>query len=130
MQNKYPKIKYLPWSHGVSKGDKIANNVDFLLGEPIVIQEKVDGSNCSIQADNCYASTHSHTPTHSSFDWVKGLHALIRHKIPPNVQLFGENLFAQKAIAYNNLPDRKSTRLNSSHQIISYAVFCLKKKNG
>src|SRR5258708_15090776 len=24
---------------------------------------------------------------------------------------------------------RKSTRLNSSHQIISYAVFCLKKKN-
>src|SRR5438552_14893978 len=27
------------------------------------------------------------------------------------------------------LLDRKSTRLNSSHQIISYAVFCLKKKN-
>src|SRR5258708_27878924 len=26
-------------------------------------------------------------------------------------------------------PDRKSTRLNSSHQIISYAVFCLKKKH-
>src|ERR1039457_599558 len=27
------------------------------------------------------------------------------------------------------LPDRKSTRLNSSHLVISYAVFCLKKKN-
>src|SRR5258708_31599792 len=27
-----------------------------------------------------------------------------------------------------NFEDRKSTRLNSSHQIISYAVFCLKKK--
>src|SRR5690625_6979989 len=26
------------------------------------------------------------------------------------------------------LPDRKSTRLNSSHVAISYAVFCLKKK--
>src|SRR5207253_10836133 len=26
-------------------------------------------------------------------------------------------------------PDRKSTRLNSSHVAISYAVFCLKKKN-
>src|SRR5438034_5281003 len=25
--------------------------------------------------------------------------------------------------------DRKSTRLNSSHTVISYAVFCLKKKN-
>src|SRR5260364_180460 len=30
--------------------------------------------------------------------------------------------------AIPNCPDRKSTRLNSSHQIISYAVFCLKKK--
>src|SRR5258708_23993461 len=28
----------------------------------------------------------------------------------------------------STLIDRKSTRLNSSHQIISYAVFCLKKK--
>src|SRR5258708_24197658 len=28
----------------------------------------------------------------------------------------------------NKAADRKSTRLNSSHQIISYAVFCLKKK--
>src|SRR5258708_11238199 len=30
--------------------------------------------------------------------------------------------------AQQGFADRKSTRLNSSHQIISYAVFCLKKK--
>src|SRR5947209_17294742 len=30
----------------------------------------------------------------------------------------------------NISPDRKSTRLNSSHANISYAVFCLKKKKG
>src|SRR5438034_7689530 len=30
---------------------------------------------------------------------------------------------------YDGLEDRKSTRLNSSHTVISYAVFCLKKKN-
>src|SRR5256885_3342480 len=29
----------------------------------------------------------------------------------------------------DRLGDRKSTRLNSSHLVISYAVFCLKKKN-
>src|SRR5256885_13067367 len=29
---------------------------------------------------------------------------------------------------YSATPDRKSTRLNSSHLVISYAVFCLKKK--
>src|SRR5258708_8957330 len=33
------------------------------------------------------------------------------------------------AAAFGLAPDRKSTRLNSSHQIISYAVFCLKKQN-
>src|SRR5687768_17752771 len=32
------------------------------------------------------------------------------------------------AITRHNSPDRKSTRLNSSHGYISYAVFCLKKK--
>src|SRR5256885_6144042 len=31
--------------------------------------------------------------------------------------------------ARNQTRDRKSTRLNSSHLVISYAVFCLKKKN-
>src|SRR4051794_41698233 len=30
--------------------------------------------------------------------------------------------------AVASIPDRKSTRLNSSHPSISYAVFCLKKK--
>src|SRR2546421_8401939 len=33
------------------------------------------------------------------------------------------------AAVHNCVGDRKSTRLNSSHDQISYAVFCLKKKN-
>src|SRR5437870_9067367 len=32
-------------------------------------------------------------------------------------------------LVVNSTQDRKSTRLNSSHVAISYAVFCLKKKN-
>ena len=38
--------------------------------------------------------------------------------------IFGKS----QAFAQKSWRDRKSTRLNSSHQIISYAVFCLKKK--
>src|SRR5256885_2703439 len=34
-----------------------------------------------------------------------------------------------KEHALKEMEDRKSTRLNSSHLVISYAVFCLKKKN-
>src|SRR5258708_23533538 len=37
-------------------------------------------------------------------------------------------LSARRGIGPRCLGDRKSTRLNFSHQIISYAVFCLKKK--
>src|SRR2546429_3948408 len=41
----------------------------------------------------------------------------------PSVQAFADVLRLHKK------GDRKSTRLNSSHGYISYAVFCLKKKN-
>src|SRR5438034_3562386 len=36
---------------------------------------------------------------------------------------------ARMVVGAGEYPDRKSTRLNSSHTVISYAVFCLKKKN-
>src|SRR5438034_1901659 len=39
----------------------------------------------------------------------------------------GDDLFALAAVP-ERCEDRKSTRLNSSHTVISYAVFCLKKK--
>src|SRR5256885_12749930 len=35
---------------------------------------------------------------------------------------------ASGAVPFDEREDRKSTRLNSSHLVISYAVFCLKKK--
>src|SRR5258708_22314826 len=41
----------------------------------------------------------------------------------------GRTLFSTRRLGCVRGLDRKSTRLNSSHQIISYAVFCLKKKN-
>src|SRR5437870_7227737 len=37
-------------------------------------------------------------------------------------------IVAPKGLAVGDTVDRKSTRLNSSHVAISYAVFCLKKK--
>src|SRR3712207_7084316 len=48
------------------------------------------------------------------------------------IQAFEPVLVEGKAIQVHPLvchADRKSTRLNSSHANISYAVFCLKKKN-
>src|SRR5699024_11983932 len=41
---------------------------------------------------------------------------------------FGQFAHSSKNLCDRSFPDRKSTRLNSSHVSISYAVFCLKKK--
>src|SRR5204863_7009884 len=46
-------------------------------------------------------------------------------QLPPPVEKTMLNLLEET----ERLVDRKSTRLNSSHVEISYAVFCLKKKN-
>src|SRR5574341_1647644 len=40
----------------------------------------------------------------------------------------GHGRLARRHAGPPDVADRKSTRLNSSHQLISYAVFCLKKK--
>src|SRR5256885_8107674 len=44
-----------------------------------------------------------------------------------DVAALGERLLAMSG-QFEQRRDRKSTRLNSSHLVISYAVFCLKKK--
>src|SRR2546426_4676821 len=64
----------------------------------------------------------------------RSLHAAGRH-VERMHNRAGAELFDNvecKSKGQNNCPtseiDRKSTRLNSSHLVISYAVFCLKKK--
>src|SRR3989475_6143481 len=46
---------------------------------------------------------------------------------PDAINIF---VWTSRETKYRAELDRKSTRLNSSHSQISYAVFCLKKKNG
>src|SRR5207244_13189060 len=74
-------------------------------------------------------------PTRRSSDLHRQLLRARRGSIVAVEQDAGDRLSNLGPIAVRYLPrldlseDRKSTRLNSSHQIISYAVFCLKKKN-
>src|SRR5438552_8860506 len=72
----------------------------------------------------------------ASQNWLilkNGDHAigLFQGMFEKNILTFnpGWDSSAQKLDVFTDVQrDRKSTRLNSSHQIISYAVFCLKKK--
>src|SRR5437660_8523740 len=61
---------------------------------------------------------------------LAGTYAVVR-EMAPSALIIG-NVGAPQLIRQGETPplsiDRKSTRLNSSHVAISYAVFCLKKK--
>jgi hypothetical protein len=101
---KYNRTMHLPWSKGATNDDKITDSISSLLGKPIVITEKIDGSNTSLEFDGCFARTHSSAPSHPSFDGLKSLHAAVKYKIPQGLQLFGEWVFAQHSIHYSELP--------------------------
>src|SRR3989442_6383064 len=51
----------------------------------------------------------------------------VRHALPGTLDDVGVGLRGPAARGLGRAGDRKSTRLNSSHVRISYAVFCLKK---
>src|SRR5256885_15410681 len=67
-------------------------------------------------------SLHDALPISSSFAVIVGLALFYRYLKDHRA------LRADKRTFLALLGDRKSTRLNSSHLVISYAVFCLKKK--
>ena len=101
---KYPRTFHLPYSPGKSSDDKTIKSVDAFLNRRIVITEKLDGSNVSLEHDGCFARTHAHAPTHPSFDQLKALHAQLKWQLPKGFQFFGEYLFARHSIAYDRLP--------------------------
>lgn len=99
---KYNRTQHFPFSPGKGNDDKVSKSVDSLLRRPIVLSEKLDGSNCSLEADGVFARTHAHAPSHPSFDILKQLHANIKHLI--DGQYFGENVYARHSISYDALP--------------------------
>lgn len=101
---KYNRTLHLPWSKGRGDDDKVAKDVSSLLGKHIIITEKMDGSNASLESDGCFARTHSGPPTHTSFDGLKALHASIKYNLSEGFQFFGEWLYALHSIAYEELP--------------------------
>src|SRR5258708_28837444 len=71
-------------------------------------------------------------PRSTLFPYTTLFRSLVFGDTDATVPDFNANIVAGSPTSKQNSSsvsvDRKSTRLNSSHQIISYAVFCLKKK--
>src|SRR5437868_11479905 len=84
----------------------------------LVFQEGIDG----VVSKNSNASTHV-------AEIRLGILGLVKYPKCANLWIrFASWIFYQTQDSKSDFRDRKSTRLNSSHVSISYAVFCLKKK--
>jgi hypothetical protein len=101
---KYPRTPHLPFSPGKGADDKVLDSVDHLLNVPLVLTEKMDGSNLCMTKEALFARSHSGPPTHPSFDLAKQLHAQVRGAIPNGLSIFGEYLYALHSIPYTDLP--------------------------
>lgn len=102
-RTKYPKTYHLPWSETVARDDRIMTSLAGLIGQRVIVTEKMDGENTTMYRDGIHArSPEQHK--HPSRDWVKRLWSRIRFDIPDTWRLCGENLFAKHSIHYKQLP--------------------------
>lgn len=97
---KYPRTPHLEWSLGASDDDTWFNG-DF-SGKQIVVTEKLDGESSGLTNIVCHARSLD-SKDHPSRHWLKRLHSEIKHEIPSNFKIFGENVFAKHSIFYNKL---------------------------
>src|SRR5258708_18683253 len=68
-------------------------------------------------------------PRSTLFPYTTLFRSRLMQDFPEYMHYYSTKKYFYPGTPASNGTDRKSTRLNSSHQIISYAVFCLKKKN-
>lgn len=100
---KYPRTPHLPWSPGRSNDDRVLADVDHLRGQELMATIKMDGENTTLYSDHIHARSLD-SKDHESRHWVKAFHAGIKHLIPSDWRICGENLFATHSIQYTNLP--------------------------
>lgn len=96
---KYPSTGHLPFSPEWDGSRVDHQKVDQFLDIPLVVTIKMDGSNAMLTRDRVAARNGKHAE-HVSFDMLKSIHAGMKHKIPSNLQVFGEWLYAKHSIHY------------------------------
>ena len=101
---KFPRTLQLPWSPGDTREDRKMDDVSGLLKVPVVVTEKLDGSNVCLTRDEVFARSHSGAPTLPVFDWLKSWHAAHRTRLPEHFSMFCEYLYAVPSIEYEGLP--------------------------
>lgn len=100
---KYPRTYHFKWLEGATNDDKIALSVDGLIGNEIVITEKLDGSNTAITKHGVYGRSHADF-TKNAWD-IKSwnIYHKIKNDLDEGLYMFGEGMYGIHSIEYTNL---------------------------
>lgn len=98
---KYPKTPHTPWSRPL-EDDRVVKSMEHFIGREVVVTEKLDGENTSLYGDRIHARSLD-SRDHPSRAWVKGFWGRIRHLIPTDWRVCGENMYAKHSIGYDHL---------------------------
>ncbi len=102
--SKYNRTYHFPFSPGATNDDRIAETMSNLIGQEIVITEKLDGENCGMTDGGVYARSHAAYTTSPWSKEVRNLHKLVvEDELGDGVYLFGENMEGIHSISYSNL---------------------------
>lgn len=103
IMNKYPRTYHFPYSPGAKNDDRIAQDISNVIGNNIVITEKLDGENNSMVSGGVYARSHATFTTSPWSSKVRQLHSILSSSISDGLYLFGEGMSAIHSIEYEKL---------------------------
>lgn len=103
---KYPRTSYWPFSPFKGRNDGIHTDPSHFVGVPVVITEKLDGSNILLHGGNVYGRGVAVPSEEKWMAMVKKHHAW---KITEsNMYLYGEDIYGVHSITYNAVPENRT----------------------
>ena len=95
---KYPRTPYWPYSPTIGRGDAVHSDPERFVGCPVVVTEKLDGSNVLIHRGKVYGRSVAAESTNKWMAMVKKHHSW--KVTEPDAYLYGEDLYGVHSIQY------------------------------
>lgn len=99
---KYARTYHLDFSDAVHSDDKLIDSLERLIGNEVVVTEKLDGENTTLYTDNFHARSLD-SPYNYTRAWIKQMHNILKHEIPEGWRFCGENMSYYHSIHYTEL---------------------------
>lgn len=109
--DKYPRTFHWPTSPGVQSDDKIHRNISRLIGVPVSVTEKMDGSNVTLCNGEIYARSTATPSQHAWHGMVRKHHAWKTRDLGPDYKICGEDMYAIHSIEYDGFRESETFRV-------------------